>query len=337
MQERILSTRVVHFTTAQVYWQCREQEACETFPDCLPPWAAPLTAFWSRWTNSTALSRKIESFHDEHKMLFTSESELYNAWYQTVEAYSICESTKDEDIFVAIAGIAAAFQKVTGDQWVAGIWKSRAIEGLQWFVDWGHPKLLGLVNAGERLPTVRPQSWRAPSWSWASVKHPIHIEKPQTSQQSTILVDIVDLDTKTMSTSAMLAGHIRLKGPLYTAQIQEYSRLKIDGRSIEDFAWLFPSPKLKMRTKVFFDEVQDPPYGTVVHLLPLLCSHTAETIYSKGLILEPIFFKGIFKRCGFFIVSDTQRIDEMLQDEPLHWPLWYESCDGSNGYTICIV
>jgi hypothetical protein len=27
-----------------VLWQCRQQEACETFPEALPPWSSPTTA-----------------------------------------------------------------------------------------------------------------------------------------------------------------------------------------------------------------------------------------------------------------------------------------------------
>jgi hypothetical protein len=33
LQERVLSPRVLHFSREQVFWECRQLRACESFPD----------------------------------------------------------------------------------------------------------------------------------------------------------------------------------------------------------------------------------------------------------------------------------------------------------------
>ncbi len=36
-QERLLSPRVLHFGRSQMFWECQDLDACETFPENLPP------------------------------------------------------------------------------------------------------------------------------------------------------------------------------------------------------------------------------------------------------------------------------------------------------------
>jgi hypothetical protein len=56
---------------------------------------------------------------------------------------------------VAIHGIANRVSEATGDQFIAGVWRSRVVEELCWYKD--------------RLePVTEPTQWIAPSWSWAS-------------------------------------------------------------------------------------------------------------------------------------------------------------------------
>lgn len=36
LQERLLPSRTLHFTSTQVFWECYQQVACETFPEQFP-------------------------------------------------------------------------------------------------------------------------------------------------------------------------------------------------------------------------------------------------------------------------------------------------------------
>src|SRR5205823_1425783 len=107
MQERILSSRTIHFAGQQVFWQCREQESCEVFPDGLPTWVAPLTAFFSRWTNVTGFRKALDKLgnYEQQSSCDSHTFRLYNGWHKLVEAYTTCGLTKEEDKLVAIFGL----------------------------------------------------------------------------------------------------------------------------------------------------------------------------------------------------------------------------------------
>jgi hypothetical protein len=76
-------------------------------------------------------------------------------WMRLVAAYSCCIFTRPSDKLFAFSGIAKLFQNSTEDIYIAGLWKSRLVETMHWYVDAPQP-LLSLTN-------------RAPSWPWASL------------------------------------------------------------------------------------------------------------------------------------------------------------------------
>jgi hypothetical protein len=114
------------------------------------------------------------------------------------------------------------------DQLLAGIWKSDFITGLCWHVEWDHPFLLGMLHRGEDLPPVRPEKWRAPSWSWASVKLPVFNFKMSNPRISySILASIVEVKVDATPTGAL--KHAYLRGSLYTAEYFESDDFPTDG------------------------------------------------------------------------------------------------------------
>ncbi|KAK6417596.1 hypothetical protein LTR95_017315 [Oleoguttula sp. CCFEE 5521] len=84
------------------------------------------------------------------------EKELLRTWGEIVEDYTRRDTTRSEDKLRAIAGVAKAFQRTTGDVYVWGLWKRNLAIELLWHVEWE--------------PQARPLEYRAPSWSWAAVK-----------------------------------------------------------------------------------------------------------------------------------------------------------------------
>jgi hypothetical protein len=140
LQERLLAPRVVHFAYDQLWWECSRIRACESFPEGVPEESCPIspdvaTSFWSLYSKTSVRS-----------------------WLDVVQRYTECGLTKMEDKFVAIAGIAKTVQALTNAQeqdYLAGLWRSDLVKDLLWHT----------VSAG-----IRPQGYRAPSWSWASVE-----------------------------------------------------------------------------------------------------------------------------------------------------------------------
>jgi hypothetical protein len=84
----------------------------------------------------------------------------FNLWSDLIKQYSRCDLTQPGDKLYGMTGIVKLFEELTSDEYLAGLWKSRFVDMLDWRVYKPKP-LLSL-------------EYRAPSWSWASVDGPVH-------------------------------------------------------------------------------------------------------------------------------------------------------------------
>lgn len=85
----------------------------------------------------------------------------HSLWWAALNEYSMRSLTKSYDKLPAIKGLAiyihdSYLQGRTDDQYVMGMWLNQITAGLLWYVDLGSDR-------------NRPETYRAPSWSWASV------------------------------------------------------------------------------------------------------------------------------------------------------------------------
>jgi len=78
-------------------------------------------------------------------------------WLDLVQRYTRCCLTEGRDRLPAIAGLARYFARVTGDTYLAGLWRSRLLESLLW------------SRTGEATMSLRPRHHANPSWSWVAV------------------------------------------------------------------------------------------------------------------------------------------------------------------------
>ncbi|KAL6407633.1 hypothetical protein AUP68_08653 [Ilyonectria robusta] len=244
-QERHLSPRTLFFGRHQILWECWTEHKCEAFPKGVP-------------------------FHHSDKTLNLPKVELeapspqnnvknvrsMSLWGRLITEYSRCELTHPSDKLHAIAGVAKWFEKVTGDEYVAGLWKSRFELMLDWRIHEPKPRLT--------------QDYRAPSWSWASVDGPVKlwglsakaeclvelvrttVETSTPDKMSTVLrasavlrarvipaiCEFVDLPFVTFQTSA---GEFRVQIFLDTSDVQviqgrkiSYMPLKLDYNYFQD-------------------------------------------------------------------------------------------------------
>jgi hypothetical protein len=79
-------------------------------------------------------------------------------WRTIVDHYSKLSLTFPKDVLPALSGLAKMFlQMRPGDRYLAGLWEQSLIDDLAW-------------NSCYNMPTLpRPEVFRAPPWSWASV------------------------------------------------------------------------------------------------------------------------------------------------------------------------
>lgn len=135
-QERVLSRRVLHFASDQVCLECLEGSVYE---DGL---RVPQRYFC---TQSTAVSGHPKGQRQGRPL---------DKWNALLWQYNTRNLTDPSDKFPALSGIAKVYADRLDDEYVAGIWKKSMIEGLCW-------QGLGCKPFDG--------SYRAPSWSWASV------------------------------------------------------------------------------------------------------------------------------------------------------------------------
>jgi hypothetical protein len=83
-------------------------------------------------------------------------SDIDKQWYSVVQQYSGLNASHPSDKFPALSGIAEHFHAKLQCGYLAGLWRTYLLRGLQWVVSDGN-------KACRRLP------YRAPTWSWASL------------------------------------------------------------------------------------------------------------------------------------------------------------------------
>ncbi|RAL59498.1 hypothetical protein DID88_006611 [Monilinia fructigena] len=131
LQERILSPRSLHFCENELFWECREKIACETYPTGIP----------SICSNNSQSNIKIrepsesESYEKTHLVHGTSKAKkdvAYDRWATWVVLYSRAYLTKDSDKLVAISTLAKFTRTALDDVYVAGLWRSKFVDQLVW-------------------------------------------------------------------------------------------------------------------------------------------------------------------------------------------------------------
>jgi hypothetical protein len=154
LQEHILSRRVIQYASEELIWHCRTSRATESAPTLRP--TSPKSA--------NDYSFNPTPFPPQNTVDAATMTHLLQLWAAFIENYTKRQLTVESDKLPAISGIAKAFQSSgMGDTYRAGLWEADLLAGLTWYSRSGIPR-------GAWAPThVRPQRYRAPSWSWASL------------------------------------------------------------------------------------------------------------------------------------------------------------------------
>ncbi|KAK7961026.1 hypothetical protein PG988_012240 [Apiospora saccharicola] len=189
LQERLLSTRYVTYTSGEVQWGCHTLKDCEC--------------------GQTLYGKSDEPL------------EPANQWFAILEEYSNRSLSVHTDKLTAIAGIA---RKISIDlhwtQYAAGIWvdqqaNSLWTRGLLW-------RSYPVWRKDEDSPSL-PRAYTAPTYSWASViGKVIHypIDDDKVYKYPTKVMDVVTSHASPDEFGRVSGGFIRLAGPLLRAKIR---------------------------------------------------------------------------------------------------------------------
>lgn len=175
LQERIFPLRTLFFDSYWISFDCAEMAASESCPGGLikPP-DGPKSLGHALGSNSgrdyslSAAGGRIRRLTrmasaaataGGHTLSQADRNGAYTLWQRVVEDYSRRALTFESDRLPAIAALATRMARVLDDTYVAGLWRSRILDGLEWDCSGKY--------WGER---GRASVRRAPSWSWACLE-----------------------------------------------------------------------------------------------------------------------------------------------------------------------
>ena len=218
LQERLLARRVLHFGRHQLYFECQQKNACESFPlgfRTTPTYtfralgAAPNGRFIS--LDPMIDGRRARKERTGGRQCVDESLNPYYLWAELVETYSGLQLTKATDKLIAVSGMAKLLQSVlSDDQYLAGLWRRHLPYHLLW------SKRKHLRHGTNSL------DYCAPSWSWASIRDQVDMYPVSTSSDDeVILVDIFEAEVMPAGedeTGQLVGGYIKLRGPLQPAR-----------------------------------------------------------------------------------------------------------------------
>lgn len=198
LQERLMSPRTLHFQRDRIAWECdMRRSLSEYMPDSAASQVPPGFECLSQ------SGYNIPSFRHE------SMPACLHSYYTYVIQYTSRKlSHPKADKLIAFSTIARRYAEWIEGDYCAGIFRNTMPWGLLWE---GH-------NSGaESLAT-----YRAPSWSWASLDHEVYFRPKIHVHQPTTFVEVLDVSVELEDPSnefgQVLSASLTLKGPLVPSE-----------------------------------------------------------------------------------------------------------------------
>ena len=173
VQERLLSPRVLHFGSEQIFWECSEVPlASESVPLGLPEQA--LTTDSRRPAHPRPFSmvqfQSQSQSSDNNPYAEVTDLTKVSFWHNIVREYSSCQLTKPyKDKLNAITAVARRVASRRGDEYLAGLFQTSIHFDLLW-VRWEQLDEM----PGKSTTKHSTGAYRAPTWSWACMDGPVH-------------------------------------------------------------------------------------------------------------------------------------------------------------------
>ncbi len=227
MQEGLLPSRLLHYTSSQMIWKCGEEQRFERGETkSLQDEVSKILTytsdinFGSGWLWKLDTFMKFKRFPDylprslDYPLL--SEPETFHLWYDLIEEYTPRRFKNISDRLIAISGLAKIFgNTIRSHEYVAGLWKPDLIRGLMWHTDGA--KLIP-QQSKDKMGALNDTF---PSWSWASVGYEVveDSQKNNNNFQALSLVEDVQVNLFNQHDpfGAVKSGSVTITGPLMKA------------------------------------------------------------------------------------------------------------------------
>ena len=289
VQERVLAPRILHFGENQLYWECNQKDACETFPASLPQ---RMIQEYPRFKSQQSAydGTRLRCFSEDWLGLLKHDKSLnsYDSWSNIVLEYTRCDLTMGSDKLVAISGVVQMIRRMLKDEYLAGLWRKWLPYHLLWYKE-------------KPADTGRSVIYRAPTWSWASVDGEVWCHPISLIDGEEILVSIIEAvvqNSGSNTAGSVVSGSIKMRGMFKQARWvyldeDELHVLLFDGRGPTDINDSIVYPDCVETTKC--NELWCVP----VHRFKV----EEEDWRIYGLVLEKTSVKGEYQRLGVFRVD----------------------------------
>lgn len=206
-QEQILSPRIIHFGSSELYWECKSYVFCEC-----EGWEKRSESLQMETRRRKAHSQLVDLKPSLRRPLLKAKEQngnrSFEAYRSLVEQYTATHITQVRDRLPALSGISFGRK----DQYLAGIWRSMLLQSLHWISS----------RDESHCMAHRPSSYCAPTWSWASLEAPIRHVAELSSEYSGY--DEAEMTAKVVAASctpegldargSVSSGYLKLEGPV---------------------------------------------------------------------------------------------------------------------------
>ena len=332
LQEVLLAPRVLYFTPQQWVWECATLCASEMAPN------ETLIGFTNK---KMSLDAPFVGSYEQSPPL-GADYRLYRVWMNTVNLYTSRKLTKARDKLVAISGLAKQMHAMLHikDEYIAGLWRRNLILHMLWRISYGQR-------------ATRPQPYRAPTWSWASVDGTIYNHRTNLGAEERCTAIVEFSSPKMVYVTDDIFGQVEsaeicMKGSLFKVdfefnvrtadQLVSMALLQWQGKTFTKFGQ--DSTNLDFETSVntkpesiFCLPIVSETYE---HLSPVSKTYEQKH-YDICLLLEPVTGKkGVYQRYG---ICDLVKAFDIIQEAKM-FPLdedLYVQAHREGIYTIVII
>lgn len=159
LQERLLSTRIVHFTDHEMLWECQTCTARESVTR-----EEHQLADWTSLTSTEVADFKRALFAmDDNDW---APNGAYDVWMRLIRQYTLRGLTYVTDRLSAVSSLASLLAKKTGSPYISGLWASD-LHGLAWFRDIPESRFVSDAKGWT------DEKATAPTWSWTHTRESI--------------------------------------------------------------------------------------------------------------------------------------------------------------------
>jgi len=197
LQESLISVRNLQFGENQVRWQCRSSGALSTQVDGWTPGKIENFGVNINWDIVAGRPSQLALF----------EMDFVGTWKRIVKHYSRRTLGNPDDKLMALSSIARKLGQLSGNEYVAGLWK-HALPGILFW----RPLETGKYAL----------KYIAPSWSWASINGAIEFDTFNDVQMDVINISVVTMNPSD-SYSPVTAGRLQVWAKVRQVMIRPYT------------------------------------------------------------------------------------------------------------------